>query len=86
MPCKICLSRKEVEEWNKAWPDEQVTGPDAFQILSYMGYLIGEHIYRCPNCGQIYLHTSWNELFPDGWTEFQKLKKLNEEETKKIFP
>jgi RNA polymerase subunit RPABC4/transcription elongation factor Spt4 len=85
MFCRICNSLKELEEWNKAWSDDASAGPDAFQKLSYFGYMNDNDIYQCPDCAQQYLYISWNELFPDGWTEFSKLRKLNPEEANKYF-
>jgi len=83
MNCEICQLLREVEAWNKSWSDEQPVGPVAFNKLSYIRYANGSHIYKCPGCGQLFLYTSWNELFPDGWTEFSKLRKLSPEESNK---
>ena len=80
MPCEICDTIQKVEEWNKPWSDETLSGPDAFQKLLYLRHVNDSLIYKCPECGQVYLSITWNELFPDGWTEFTSLRKLNSDD------
>jgi hypothetical protein len=85
MSCEICNTLNNIEEWNNLWLDETPSGPVAFQKLLYVGHKNDSHVYKCPDCGQVYLSITWNELFPDGWTAFNRLKKLNKEEVNKYL-
>lgn len=86
MPCEFCATLKETETWNNSWSEKSIAGPVAFRKLVYIGFKTDSHIYCCPSCGQAYQWVSWNELFPDGWTEFCRLRKLTAAELNSNLP